>query len=376
MPRSGKRVRVSKGIYRDGSGGGFEVRVTVGGTAYSSRMPADSTIEELKRTRANLASTGHTETPRAARGTLRADVPRYLTQVAHLATAKDREDHLQAWLALYGDVQRHRITPADVAHARVLWLTEGRREPSTAKARRRTHTGPLSPKTINHYTDTLRHLYHVLDGKRAPTPCDEIDHLPVTRTPIERVPEAVMIAVDQRLQAFEASGRLRDSKQRARFRVLVSTGKRHIELMRAKPGDVNLEQRVWIPRDGKGGYTPGVYLNGDQLKAWALFIQADAWGPFSHGSFARLMREAGWPEGIRLYQARHSTWIAASERGVDLADISAGAGHTDIRTTRRAYVPILNSRLQRMSETMDGRFNGWESVVPESGPAQKRRKAK
>jgi integrase len=140
----------------------------------------------------------------------------------------------------------------------------------------------------------------------------------------------------------------------------VSTGKRPIEIMRAQPEDVNLEARVWIPRDAKGGHTIGVYLNDDQLAAWKLFAEADAWGPFNLGNFGRVLRTAGWPKGLRPYQARHSTWIAAAERGVDLADISAGAGHKDMRLTRRVYSPVLNSRLQAMSERLDGRFGGWK----------------
>ncbi len=44
----------------------------------------------------------------------------------------------------------------------------------------------------------------------------------------------------------------------------------------ARPEDVNLEARVWVPRDAKGGYSPGVYLNDDMLAAWTLFIEARA----------------------------------------------------------------------------------------------------
>jgi len=145
--------------------------------------------------------------------------------------------------------------------------------------------------------------------------------------------------------------------------------------MRAKPADIDLDARVWVPRDAKGGYCPGVYLNTDQLAAWRLFIAADAWGTYSTSQFANTIRKAGWPAGMRPYQARHNTWMRASELGVDLSDISAGAGHKDLRMTRRVYVPVINSRLQRMSETLDGRFQGWP-VVPEPAPADKHKRTK
>lgn len=371
MPRTGKRIRITKNVYRDS--GGYEIRIVVGGHPYSARMPLDSTLAELKAKRAELENQGRTATPKAKARTLRADMPRYLKLIAHLATADDREDHLTAWCELYGDVYRHRLTAADVLRARVRWLSDGR--PQANRTSRKRHTGPLSPRTINHYCDTLRHLYHQLDGPKAKTPCDDVPHLPVPRTPIQRIPEALMLAVDQQLQQREQAGILPDAKTRARFRVIVSTGKRPCEVMRAEAGDVNLAARVWIPRDAKGGYTVGCYLNDDQLAAWQLFIDADAWGTFSHGSFVKSLRSAGWPIGVRLYQARHSTWIAASERGADLADIAAGAGHTDLRLTRRTYVPVLNSRMQQLGERLDGRFSGWPAV-PNPDPDDKSQETK
>lgn len=348
MPRKGRRHTVAKGIYRDS--GGFEVRIVIGGVPYSTRLPLDSTIAELKRARAQLEAQGRTATPRQLRGTLRSDAVAYLRLVKHLASWDDREDHLNAWIVEYGDVFRHRLTDADVLAARVKWLAKGR-----------------APKTINHRVDTLRNLYHRLGDRRAWTPCDDIAPLPVPKTPIQRVPDQTILDIDAELQRRERSGMLKDARTRARFRVLVSTGKRPCEVMRAQSGDVNLTARVWVPRDAKGGYCPGVYLNADMFSAWTLFVESGAWGPFNHGAFARTLRAAGWPADVRIYQARHSTWIAASERGIDLHDIAIGAGHTDPRLTRRMYVPVLNSRLQRLSEALDGRFNGFP-VVPDSDP--------
>lgn len=351
MPRKGKRIRVSKGCYRDSSG--YEVRVVVGGHTYSARMPLDSTPDELKQKRAQLENTGRTDTPRAERGTLEADAPRYLRLVGHLASLKERRAHLDAWIARVGHLRRHRITPQDVLSARVAWLKDG-----------------YAPKTVNHRVDTLRHLYRTLDGPRAPSPCDDVQPLHVPRTPITRISPELILTVDANLQAMEAKRTCPpwNAKTRARFRVLVSTGKRPSEVMRAKPGDVDLTARVWVPRDAKGGFTPGVYLNDDMLAAWQLFIDAHAWGRFSSGNYARTLRSAGWPAGVKPYQSRHNLWIAASELGIDLADISIGAGHKDARMTRRAYVPVLNSRLQQMSERLDGRFNNWKIVAPIPDP--------
>lgn len=357
MPRKGKRRTITRGVY--GDSGGYEVRVVVGGTPYSARMPSDSTLEELKGKRADLENQGRTETPPAQRGTLRADAARYLPLAKHLASWKERRAHLDAWIVRLGDVQRHRITAADVLAARVAWLADD-----------------YAPKTVNHRVDTLRQLYRTLDGKKAKTPCDEVEPLHVPKTPIQRIDNALILHVDQRLQEMERRPFPPwTSKTRARFRVFVSTGKRPCEIMRAVPGDVDLEKRVWVPRDAKGGFCPGVYLNDDQKAAWELFIEAKAWGKYSTGAFAATLRKAGWPEGVRPYQARHTMWINASEMGIDLEDISVGAGHKDTAMTRRVYVPVLNSRLQRMSERVDGRFSGWP-VVPEPIPARKAKRTR
>lgn len=350
MPRKGKRVTIMRGCYKDS--GGIEVRVTVGGTTYyGPRLPLDSTRAELKKAVADLRALGHTETPPALHGTLRKHAQLYIKSIKHLASWDDREDHLNAWCEDYGDVQRHRITEQDVVAMREKWRLQG-----------------LSPRTIQHRCDTLRNLFHRLDGRKAKTPCDGIPALKMPKTIIRRVSDDLILTVDRNLQARErdVTKQFQGAKTRARFRVFVSTGKRPCEIMRAERGDVNIAARVWVPRDAKGGFCPGVYLNDDQLEAWKLFIAADAWGSYNHGNFGRVIRKAGWPADIRPYQARHTMWITARERGVPLDVVADGAGHKDGRLTKRFYTGILNGPLQAMSETMDGRFQGWP-VVPKTG---------
>ena len=140
--------------------------------------------------------------------------------------------------------------------------------------------------------------------------------------------------------------------------VLASTGTRPSELKRAKPADVDLERRVWQVRNGKGGWRAGVYLNKDMTKAWRVLSGPTRGGDFETNAYVRTLRTAGWPKGVRPYTLRHSLGIAASEKGRDLADVSAHLGHTRPQTTRSHYVPVLGTRLQELSEAIDGRF-GW-----------------
>lgn len=336
--RRGRRVRVASGIYRDGIG--YSSVVRVGEWRKEKRFPKHTPLSEIKDWQAGIRtrwrSSGFAVPPK---GNFAADVDRYLALVKHLAGWVELRSELRAWVKLFGPLRRTQITDARILQARNLWLAAG-----------------VKPKTINNRVAALNRLWHRLDGRKAPSPCDEITPLAVHKTPAQRVKDADILTVYEQLKAWEADGTLRDAKARARFMLYASTGKRPSEIMRAQPGDVDLERRVWIPRDGKGGWGPGVYLNDDMLAAWTLFIQAEAWGEFSENSFVRLLRKAGWPAGVRPYQMRHSVGIALSELGVDLADIQQHMGHKRIETTRKHYVPVLGSRLQKASELIDSRF--------------------
>lgn len=142
---------------------------------------------------------------------------------------------------------------------------------------------------------------------------------------------------------------------RARFLVLATTGQRPAQLMRATPADVDLERRLWFVDPAKGDNGTIVYLNDDMLAAWQLFIAANAWGGYSTSAHARCLRRAGWPEGIRPYNARHTVGLSLSQLGVDLGDIQAHMGHRSIETTRAFYVPAVLSRLKAASELLGAR---------------------
>lgn len=295
---------------------------------------------------------------KAKGGTLKADAPRYLGMVRHLADWVSRRSEIRAWFPHVGDCGRGTIKREDVLRIRGIWKSAG-----------------AANRTINNRVSALRDLFHKLDGDESPTPCDHVPFLKPPRTPIRRVlPETVNTVLENLWQKSRERVTPQRGRQachaladRARLMVLASSGRRPCEVERAQPDDVNITARVWGIRDAKGGWTAGIYLNDEMLIAWQAFIDAEAWGPFP-GHFARRLRDAGWPKGLRVYNTRHSAWIAASELGADLSDIQAGAGHRHIGTTREHYVPVLNSRMQKLSELIDGRF-GWSQPDPLAGSA-------
>jgi len=339
MPRKGKRVRVGKGVYRDGSG--LAAVVCVGTRRRELRFPPDTPLLEIRaavdQVRAQLRATA----PTRSRGTLAVDATRYEKQIKDTISWREAMAEVRAWLALYGTWRRSRITREQVRIARAQWLEAGK-----------------AWKTVNNRVWRLGHLYHVLDGDEAATPVDGLKPLCGPRAVARRVSVDVVNTVEANLRAQEARGLLRSQKSRARFLVLAATGRRPSELMRARPEDVDLEQRVWTVRDGKGGWSPGCYLTDDAVVAWRLFIQADAWGLYETSSLARVLRAAGWPAGVRPYSLRHTLGQTLSEAGVDLADVGTALGHTRIQTTRSHYVPVLGSRVAAAMGRLDGRF-GW-----------------
>lgn len=366
MPRRGKRKTIARAIYEDKSGRAGVYRDS-SGRPREIRFPPHTPVAEI-RGRLNEEISKHKGSGRAVstRGTLSAAIDEWASQEQHLASWKERRAELRAWRDLYGPKRLRAITAKDVRDAMGIWTQN-----------------KVAPKTIRNRLWTLKHLYHVLHGPTVSTPVDDVTPPAKVRQIINPTSADIILAVYQKLLAFEqpANGkrpRLLDAKTRARFMVRASTGRRPVEIMRALPGDVDLERRIWRVRDAKGGWSEGLYLNEDMLIAWRTFIDADAWGEFNTGSMAEVLRAAGWPSDrdavtkryhSRPYNLRHSVGIELSERGVDLADVGGWLGQTDIRTTRNAYVPILKSRMQRSAEALEGRLAGWQvpSSVPSSG---------
>lgn len=354
MPRHrSARTRVERGIYQDAQG--FEVVVHVARRRKAKRFPVGTSLAAMRAWQDEARPALRTAPAAPARGgTLAGDVERYLAQVQTLSSWRELRAELRAWIALYGDLSRRQLTPAHVRTARVTWQRAG-----------------LAPRTINHRVDALRRLTRTLDtvpGLPPPvTPCDGLRPLPVPRVPKTPITPDVIVAVYVELRRRERVGLLRTAKTRARFMVLATTGVRPSELMRARPEDLSLDSDppYWLTRDGKGGRRASALpLNAEMLEAWRVFVAAAAWGPYETSAFARTLRSAGWPAGVRPYRLRSTVGIELSSRGIDLADVAGWLGHSDLETTRADYVPVLAPRMVAAMQRIAGRV-----VWPREGDA-------
>lgn len=343
-----------RGIYKDATG--FAVVVRLHGKPKEYRYPPETSKDKLRSEQERLQKVANRQQG-TGRGSIQAAAERYLDLVTLTSPATVKAEIL-AWAKRYPKKKRHQLTREDVLSARKAWLDAG-----------------LSAKSVNHRVHRLHRLFKVLDGPDAWTPCEGIAALPVPRTPIDRTDAALVNKVLSAMQASEASGRLSHARWRARLMVIASHGRRPSEVGRAVRSDVDLKHRVWVPRDGKGGFTEGLYLNDEQVAAWELMITSDAFGPFDVSEFVDILKAHGWPTRAhptrtrkdgspalyahpRPYNLRHTFALTLSEAGHDLADIGPMLGHKRLDTTRRYYLPVLGSRMQRLSESINTRF-GW-----------------
>ncbi len=353
MARRGRSVRVAPGIFRDE--GGYRVVATFGTRSKEKRLSLTSTPAELRDEREALrkALRGNRVVFDGTGGTFSADVRTYLKQVTHFVSYKSRRSELLAWSeALGGYFIRRRLDDGKAREIVSGWLKAG-----------------VAPATVKHRLNALNALYRALDGEDAVLPTRGITvHIP-KRRPLTVTPD-VIIQVEANLAQQEipvrkdkTHGRLGDSKTRARFRVMAAMGMRPASLKRVKPVQLDLVRGILMLDGTKGGEPVGLKLNADMRAAWELFVAAKAWGEFDTRSYARTLRTAGWPKGIRPYNVRHSLGQDLAEAGEDYEDIRDVLGHSDVATTKAFYVPTLSGRLAKLSDRIEGRLQ-WRVPSP------------
>jgi integrase len=342
MPRTPRR-RIAEGVFVDRYSLTGVVKVGTGKLALTREQafPKGTAVKEIQKWRRQTRNEFLDEVPSKERGTLNADIENYLKRMAKKpASLPSKKSELKAWAVKFGKKRRHLITPEMVDLQIADWL----------KAK-----PPVSKKTILNRCRTLAHLYRTLaNNKKARTPFDNIDIPKPEKTQPVSVSINAIVAVEKKLRAG-------DPQTRARFMVMASTGIRPTQLMKITRAHVNLEKGIVAINAAKGGNPIMHVLSDDMLAAWTLFDQSDAYGTYEVSEFAKAVRAAGWPSGVRVYNTKHTFGIELADQDVDNKDIQDWFGHTDVKTTS-IYTGRRIKRMQRVSEVMSGRL-GWKDLA-------------
>jgi integrase len=227
-----------------------------------------------------------------------------------MPTYVQRKEHLELWVAALGaDAKRTSLTPEPIRLVLQDW-----------------RAGGMSAATCNKRRTALMHLFSVLDGKDARNPVRAVPKFPVD-DPLPRGRDYAVIRT--RLDAMV------DSKTKARLLVMLWTGMRPIEVMRAKPEDLHWKDRYVIVRTAKRGRTRTVGLTAKAVKAWRLFDALDAWGTFTLPPMNRMVKKACKMADVSVYDMRHSYGTALARSRVRLDVIGALMGHSSLELTKR-----------------------------------------
>lgn len=349
MARGARLPSLAKGIYPDRFG--FDVRVSVKGTLYTTRYPPGTELAVMQQWQADELAwrlRQHTDETHAApipieRGTLKGDVAIYLARREGRAGYSSDRSHLGAWVKRFGSRTRSSLKKHDVEVAIAGWRTAG-----------------LSPKTLRHRRRVGRELWRAIDGKQSRTPFDDIklpkptdpNPTPVPLKTIQKVAESLKrgLVIQKGCGPQKTVARVHvkePAKTHARFLVRAVCGQRPCQVGWAEPGDVDLVRKIWFVRSAKGGTQIPLPLGPEGVQAWKLFIKADAWGPFDARSFSKTIKRHGWPANVRPMRLRHTFAIDHLLAGTPIGDVQGLMGHKDITTTRRFYAPVLVAMLKK-----------------------------
>jgi hypothetical protein len=311
---------------------GYVCSVFVNGTQEQKRFPFGASLATmiawLEDMRSELRK--HAKKPQPVRGTLSADVDRWLDSETRKAMAgyKAVRSGLRAWLGVLvkvdgklttttmGEISRSKITRQHVLDARDAWTAAG-----------------IAPKTINNRVQNLGQLFHDLDGSKIETPIDDVARLDVPPS----VPKPVSDATIRKVGLALAKDR---PLVHARFMVLTSTGMRPATFKRALREDVDLRQHGWLLRPTKGGKLVPLNLTPEMLLAVKRYIELGGFEDPTHATwhtsdYDKILYDYGWPKGVKPYSAKHTVGIVLKQGGAADQDVADHYGHT---TTKMAKI--------------------------------------
>lgn len=311
-------------------------------------FPWNTTTREIQRWQEKERNTLRDQVPTITRGSIAAELKKYLERCEkYPASLASRESEMNAWIAVkikgapartIGGLRRHMVKPAHCDTAIAAWTKAGK-----------------SKKTILNRCRTFHHFYVTMaDDKKARTPLDNVDvPKPDAQLPVSVKLETIL-AVEKKLRAG-------DPKTHARYMVQAAEGIRPVQMKRMTRDHLKLDEGLVLVPAAKGGLPAVHVLTDDMRAAWTLYDRADAYGDYDSSEFAKAVRAAGWPDGVDVYNTKHTFGIELAEQDVDNEDVQAWFGHTSPKTTK-IYTGVPLKRMRRIAEKMSGRL-GWKDLA-------------
>lgn len=200
-----------------------------------------------------------------AKGTFEADVENdYLTQIAHLASIRERTIDIRRWAALFKGRRRNTIKPIEIRKHLSTWASVGE------SGRRNRHGHLLRPRqlsesSLNHRLSALSNFYVLLNGKRGYNPCQDVDRF---KEPDRKI-NAIEFSWVKKILAELPD----DNVNSAVTRCLAWTAMRPSQLNRVRRSDIDLPHAtVWVPA-AKGGRTNPIALPKAGVQAFRALIR-------------------------------------------------------------------------------------------------------
>jgi integrase len=163
--------------------------------------------------------------------------------------------------------------------------------------------------------------------------------------------------------------------------LLLVTGARKSEVLRARWEQFDLDRRQWRVPKAKSGYHRFIPISDVALQILAerralgldspwLFPSPATGKPFVEifNSWNTARRRAGLKD-LRIHDLRHSFASALVNGGTPLYEVQKLLGHSSIRTTER-YAHLAPERLINSMKISDSAFGDVALTVPEEGPMQ------
>lgn len=272
-------------------------------------------------------------TPRAAPGSLQADLEVYLPiKEATMPPAgfRERTRLMGLWLGELGPRRpRAAVEPVEIRAALAKW-----------------ELGGWSKGSCNRARTALMDFYNVLGGKSAHNPVRDVKRHREFRKPAPIIDydtfHRILALMPEQGQGLKGQTRREVSQTKARLCVIAYTGLPHAQIKRLLPEHVDWAARlVYIVgrRKGEGMEDRWLPLSKAGLEALIDFADVDAWGAFSHGSmnnsFQRAAKKIGRTD-LTPYDLRHLY-------GTTMLDV----------TRNRAAVSLL---MLHSSEAMTSRY--------------------